>query len=325
VRERLSTIDLVEAFQLAHAVAALEKEALFASLQKPTTALALAKRHGLDASLLHGTLEYVAARTDLLRKRGSRFVATDRYGPATAFLIHHYVGTYGKNASELAKLLHAPELAPTLVDRRSYAKAFAAAGGHTSELLLQLVRLLRLNHVLDLGSGPAALLVQLASHDASFFGMGIEQNPAMLRLARRSIQEHGLAERLSVYSGDGAAPAAALPSKVRARVQALTASNLANEFFGHGDSKAVAWLRRLRETFPGRPLLIADYYGRLGTTATNLPVRAVLQDFAQLTSGQGIPPKDLLAWRRLYRKAGCRFVHALEAGDTTSFVHLVKL
>ena len=40
--------------------------------------------YSLDAGLLRGMLEYVAARTDLLRKSGERFVATPGYSSQIA-------------------------------------------------------------------------------------------------------------------------------------------------------------------------------------------------------------------------------------------------
>src|SRR5437588_3302757 len=104
--------DLVEAFQLAHAVATLHNLELLTALKKPATAKALAAKHGLDAGLLRGILEYVAARTDLLRSSGERFVATSSYAGESRFLLNLYVGAYGGNAAQLAKLLRDPSAAP---------------------------------------------------------------------------------------------------------------------------------------------------------------------------------------------------------------------
>src|SRR5947208_2151127 len=120
------SFDLVKAFQLAHAVATLHNLELFTALKKPATADALAARYGLDAGLLRGTLEYVAARTDLLRKSGERFVATRNYTGAARFLLDLYVGAYGGNAAQLAKLLRDPSVAPKAVNRVRHARAFAA-------------------------------------------------------------------------------------------------------------------------------------------------------------------------------------------------------
>src|SRR2546423_2181382 len=106
------SFDLVEAFQLAHAVATLHNLELFMALKRPATAEELAAKYALDAGLLRGTLEYVAARTDLLRKSGARFVATRNCTNAARFLLDLYVGAYGGNAAQLAKLLRDPAAAP---------------------------------------------------------------------------------------------------------------------------------------------------------------------------------------------------------------------
>jgi hypothetical protein len=65
--ERWLTFDLVEAFQLAQAVVALHDIGLLETLEKPSRADKLAAKFRLDSDLLRGTLEFVAARTDLLR------------------------------------------------------------------------------------------------------------------------------------------------------------------------------------------------------------------------------------------------------------------
>jgi len=96
--------------------------------------------------------------------------------------------------------------------------------------------------------------------------------------------------------------------------------------FGHGEREAVNWFRKLRKLFPGRPLLNCDYYGRLGhTKSRKLPRETLLHDYAQLISGQGIPPATRAQWRSIYSKAGCRLVHVIEDTSTTRFIHIVGL
>jgi hypothetical protein len=106
-------------------------------------------------------------------------------------------------------------------------------------------------------------------------------------------------------------------------VQSIAACQLANEMFGAGPSGAIAWLRGLRRTLPGRPLLICDYYGRLGSRHRNVRREILLHDYAQLISGQGVPPTDRRQWQAIYSEAGCRLVHAIEDSASTLFVHIV--
>jgi SAM-dependent methyltransferase len=323
--ERWRVFDLVEAFQLAHAVAALHDLGLFAVLQRPTTAAELAARYKLDAGLLRGLLEYVAARTELLRKTGARFVTTRDYTGEARFLLDLYAGAYGGNAAQLAKLLRDPARAPRAVDHTRHARAFDAVDAAPLGFLPELIRRLELNHVLDLGCGNGAVLLELAGHDADFVGWGLDLNPAMCRVARTRLRAARLDRRVRILQGDCTRLRSALPAEVRAQVRAVTASNVANEMFAAGHARAVAWLRSMRKALPDRPLLLADYYGRLGQKTRRPARETLLHDYAQLISGQGVPPATAAEWRSIYARAGCQLVHVVEDKATTRFIHILRL
>lgn len=323
--DKWRVFDLVEAFQLAHAVATLHDLNLFSALKKPATADELSSKYALDAGLLRGVLEYVAARTDLLRKSGERFVTTASYARGSRFLLDLYVGAYGGNAAQLAKLLRNPSAAPKAVDRALHARAFDTVDGSTLGVLPELIRQLGFNQLLDLGCGSGALLLELAGQDPDFVGWGIDANPAMCRVARTRIRAAGLGKRVRVFVGDCASPTSVLPTDVSTRVHAVTACNVANEMFADGHGRAVAWLQGLRQALPGRPLLIVDYYGRLGRRNGRLDSQTLLHDYAQLISGQGVPPASAAEWRSIYSRAGCRPLHLIEDKTTTRFVHILRL
>ena len=322
---QLNVFDLVEGFQLAHVVAALHNLQIFTALKKPATADDLSEAYGLDARLLSGMLEYVAARTDLLRRSGKRFVATRSYSDESRFFLDLYAGAYGGNAAKLGELLRDPSLAPDAVDRARHAQAFENADRSTLGMLPELIRRLGLNRLLDLGCGNGALLIELARQDPGFTGWGLDLNRAMCRAARAGIRAAGLGKRVRVLEGDCTDLVPVLPTSVSAQVGAVTACNVANELFAGGDSRAVNWLRGLRGALAGRPLLIADYYGRLGRKKERLDRKTLLHDFAQLISGQGVPPASAAEWRSIYSRAGCRLVHIIEDKTTTRFIHILRL
>ncbi len=323
---RWSAFDLTEGFHLAHALVALHDTGVLAHLRKPATAAAAASRLRLNRALLEVVLEYVAARsTAVVSRPGRRFATGPEYEADARFLLDQYLGAYGPNAIALPALLRDPARAGALVDRAKHARAFDELGGPGLPALPGLLRQLGLNHVLDLGCGPAALLVELAARDPAFTGWGIDLSAQMCRAARRRIAAAGVAGRVQVLRGDCRKLATALPARVRRRIECVTASSLLNEFFAGGPDEAVGWLRALRRQLPGRLLVVVDYYGRLGHRAPPWPRKAGLHDFVQAISGQGVPPPDLRAWKRIYSRAGCRLAHVLEDRGSTSFVHLVRL
>ena len=325
MRDLWSGFDLVEGFQLACAIRALHDLGLLSSMQRPSTTRTLAVKHGVDEGILRGVLEYLAARTDLVQKRGGRFLTTPAYSSEARFQLDLYLGVYGRNATKLGRVLHSRSMAPKLVDYSRQAKAFEAVPGSSLGLLPSIIRQLGLTYLLDLGCGPATLLEELAISDSCFVGWGMDRNLAMCKAARKRIRASGVGGRLRVLHGDCRKLQSVLPARIRSQVKAVIACNVANEMFADGNSQVVSWLRGLRMVFPGRPFLLVDYYGRLGLRRVTLPRPTGLHDYVQLISGQGIPPSDLKAWQRIYAQAGCKPMHIIEDKRTTRFMHLLRL
>lgn len=297
-------------------------------LEKPSTANELAKKCRLNPNLLRGTLEYVAARTNLLRKSAAdRFVVTRNYAAESRFLLDLYVGAYGGNAVGLKKLLSNPSSAPAMVDRAHHARAFAAVDGRALGVLPEIIHQLGFEQMLDIGCGNGELLLALARKNSRFIGWGIDSNRAMLDVAQSRVRRSRLEKRLLLFEGDCRNLKAALPVSVRANIHSLTACNVANEMFHDGPSECIKWLQQLRKLFPERPLLILDYYSQLGKKPRRglIERKTLLHDYAQLISGQGIPPANATEWRALYSSAGCQLIHIIEDKATTRFIHLLRL
>jgi SAM-dependent methyltransferase len=319
-----SGFDLAEAFHLAQAVATLhEMDILDALAARPQTAKALAARHRLDPGVLGATLEYVAARTDILRRKGRAFAATPRYDVEARFLIDLYLGAFRPNAIRLRDVLRNARVGVAAVDRDRHARAFERAAGAGERPMAGVIRSLGLGCVLDLGCGAGDLLVQLAALDRGFTGVGIEQNPRLCRIARARVRGAGLGRRIRVVHGDARRLKALLPTGLRDRIAGVTACQVANEMFRSGGSAAVAWLRTIRRVLPGRPVVVNDYYGRLGTGSRGADRQTLLHDYVQVVSGQGVPPATRRGWQSIYRQAGYRLAHVIEDRATTQFIHVI--
>ncbi len=322
---RWSALDLAEGLQLGHALSTLHDLGVLAALARPRSVDELAGEFGLDAAMLGATLEFAAARTDLIDKRGQRFRTTAAYAPAARFVLDLYAGAFAGNAVALPAILRRPALAGAAVDRARHAQAFLQAPAGPEAVPAGLLHQLGVRAVLDLGCGPGALLRTMALQDDGFRGWGIDANPAMCRNARARLREAGVTRRVRIVQGDGRDPARTLPDAARAKIQAVVAGDLANELCAHGADAAVVWLRRLQRDFPQRLLLVSDYYGRLGHRGHAAGRETLLHDYVQAISGQGIPPPDRKAWQAIYRAAEVRLIHCIEDTSTTRFLHLLRL
>lgn len=322
--QRFSALQLMQALQLGHAVAALHALGVMEELPQPCEPAALAERLGLNAALLSGLLDHAARATDLVQRRGRRYRRTRAWNDDARFLGGLYGLAFGPPAAGVQTLLGDPSRAGRLVDHRRHAQVFDAAAPGADAALVGLLRQVGLRRVLDLGCGPARLLVALAQSDLDFRGWGVEARRPMLARARATVREAGVAAQVRLLKGDARDPSSAVPVAVAASTQAVVASQFVNELFGAGPAAAVAWMRALRGLLPGRWLVVADYAGRLGSPQMASP-RTLVHDHAQLLSGQGVPPANRRDWAALYAAAGVRLVHVIEDVSSTRFIHLVAL
>jgi SAM-dependent methyltransferase len=320
-----SMLALAESFYLTQILLALDATGVLTDLRTPAGAEQLAGMHRLDPRLLDAALQMLSQRTPFLRFQRGKYGLTDRYDSGARAAFHQYLGAYRTNAVELAAILRDPSIAESLIDRQQHARAFEQTQTLSATMLINLVIQLGLNHVLDLGCGTGGMLLELAERNQRFEGWGVDSNPWMCAAARRQAKSGAARPRIRFLHGDCRDLATSLPKTIQRRVQTITAASLANEFCGDEGASATAWLAGLKSIFPGRTLLIADYYGRLGGRRKRWKPNIALHDFAQLISGQGIPPPDLAAWKKIYRRADCAMVHAIEDRASSFFAHVIKL
>jgi SAM-dependent methyltransferase len=273
-------------------------------------------------------LDFVSRTTDLIVHVGPGRYSVGKYSLAEiSFQFQKFIGAYGRSVHHFA----ASESLPTegtQVDEGALAAAFSTVHAIPSKLARRLRRD-GYRRLVDIGCGPASLLVEMALHDSEFVGLGVDRSTAMCRLARERISQIGLASRVRVVRGDVRDISKILDSQARRRIDAVHGRSLLNAFSGRGAKSPSALLRGLRSAFPGRVAFFVDYYGELGWPPTSRrPFRlSRIHDIAQLASGQGVPPTNCQQWRALYRAAGCRLISAEEisSSDIRWFIHEVQL
>lgn len=319
--------DLSEGFFLAHAFATVERLGILESLKTPTTAQAVAKKYRVDERVLDAILQMLTLRTTLLRYISGKYVLTEDFGRVARFYFLQYVGSYGANARALEEILKNPTLAGSYVDREQHKRAFEQTASWGNNPLAKALVDRQVNDVVDIGCGTASLLLYLASINKGFRGWGIDSNPWMCREAKKRVAQAGARDRIEIFSGDSRDLSGSRLARVASKVEVLTATGVANEFFSDGITYAADWLANIKAMFPGRTMYIADYYGQLGFRRGSLTRGIALHDFVQVISGQGVPPPSLAAWKQVYRAAGCKLIETIpmEHPKASNFIHVVAL
>jgi SAM-dependent methyltransferase len=294
-------------------------------MDRPSSSEDVAAAKGLDASLVAAVLEFLAERTELIERSGEGYRTTEYYDIRAGAMLDQYIGAYGPNAEALVEVLRNPSVARQLVNRDCHLAALESLPGPGDAVLPDVLEQLQLSRVLDLGCGPAGLLVTMAQRNPQFIGWGLDGDPGMCAAARRRIAAGGFADRLHIYEGDCAAAGTIVPDEIRPRVQALTAASVFNEFFMPDSGKIIELIRYLQKHFFGKLLIVADYYGHQSRSGRSSSRVWALHDYIQAISGQGVPPADNLAWTRIYAQADCALLHVFDSPSGESFVHLVRL
>lgn len=303
----------------------LQRTGLLERLRRPTRVEDLVD--GVDETTgLHAALTFLATSTTVLTALddGSFELAPAyRTYNGLGFHLDKFLGGYGAAVQALG----APETGPRadLVDRVALARAFAGRSASAGTVMASVLQAWSVDALVDLGCGPGALLLELASADPGFRGWGIDANPALVAAATAASLDAGVADRVGFAVGDVRDVDAVVPDGLESA--AVHAGSLLNEFFARGDGAAVDVLTTIRGRFADRVIFVEDYYGRLGV-AVDADVRhARLQDLAQVASGQGLPPPDAEGWAAVYAAAGCSLLHRYEATDDgiAWFIHVCRL
>lgn len=328
----------IEGYYIVSILDRLHRGGVLAALAAGRSVDEVAGEWGFDAAMLRALVAYVQKRTfGVLPSDPARYAAPDEPSPIidSEFLGHlldQYVGAFGPCLADLDHVLADPAAGARRVDWIRHAKAFAGADrGTTNQLPLRLLAQLGINRIVDVGCGSGGFLLDFATQCLSARAWGIDSNSAAVEAGRRAAQVSGLSDRVTFCLGDALDVARRLDPEALETVQVITAFNVANTFFGRDASRDIgSWLSALRQAFPDRFLVLGDYYGRL-----NVPEdrdshrfrRALVHDVAQVLTGQGVPPMDIEAWRRILDAAGCTLVKAFEGehDEVAHFVYLVQL
>ncbi|MGD8594456.1 MAG: methyltransferase domain-containing protein [Gammaproteobacteria bacterium] len=324
----LKLFDLLEGFHLAHLVRCLHDEGLLEQLTQWRSVEELVDSSDLDRETLRLLLWYAAQRSDLIQENNNRYRLAEPYQDlqTTGFLIDQYLGAYAPNALNLSQVIRNPATGGDWVDRAKHSMAFNRLERPGFRVLPDVIKQLSISSLLDLGCGAGTLLTALAKEDNRIHAWGIEQNEAMVAMAEERIAYQKLERQITIIHGDCQNIEQYTTDTIRNQVQAICSASLLNEFFLHGNEKLVDWLQRLRQLFPKRLLIVADYYGRLGHQCPEYSRHGLLHDFIQAISGQGVPPPDTGAWEQCYQQAGARLIKSVDGeGGVPWFVHLVAL
>lgn len=307
----------------------LSRSPLAEDLLRPRTASWLAKRHQLDPVGLRHILAFLALTTDIIEVRKSHYRL--RVTPASfrtiRFNLEKFQEAYRRPLGDCLNALQKRKKTLYSPSDKAMTAAFSAMDGVVNKTVVETIEGFQVECLLDLGCGSGALLRALATRNSGFRGIGVDKNRTMCQRTLRLARQTKIGRKISVLAGSAPGVLARLDLTRRKRVDALYGASFLNEFFGQGDLGAIRVLVDLGRLFPGRRAWFVDYFGGLGLRELRPPPINILQDVAQIVSGQGLPPSTNTGWAKIYRSAGCKVIsqRQFRNGSTKWCIHEVIL
>lgn len=297
----------------------------------PRTVSWLAKHHQVDACGLRRILKFLALSTSVIKSQNDTYQLTETSTPLAGlrFNLEKFQEAYRLPVRQSLETLGSlpPGLPRPRINAKAMADAFSAVSDTVSRTVVEAVERSHIKCLLDIGCGTGSLLRTLAIRNPQFTGIGVDKNRTVCRRMLTLAREAGVSRRISAIVGAAPPALRRLRRGERERVDGIYGASFLNEFFGDGRARAAEILKELGGLFPARTAWFVDYYGVLDTPNRNVPIVNLLQDVAQVVSGQGIPPATEEAWADLFRAGNCRVVsqRSFRNGSTKWGLHVVVL
>jgi SAM-dependent methyltransferase len=273
----------------------------------------------------HDIFRMLITRTDILQRKGKlHFTINSKYRSYMdlGFHIEKFLMAYG-NFRTINKT---PKI---ITDDKLFSQAFVAAAQFQNPTLIKSIfKSLKASVILDLGCGAGNILNAFAKSGKIHRSIGVEQNPFLIKAARASIRKNGLSKRVRIAHGNVVTFENLITKKEIAEIDVVFGSSILNEFF-YTPTKLISLLKKIKRIFPGKTLIVSDYYG-VFHAADFADVNRhynLVHDFMQVLSAQGVPPKDDTSWNKYYKDADLELVHTFHgsANGINWFVHVIEI
>lgn len=297
-------------------ISALHQTGVFTRLRDggPATVAELAQACQIDCELLGGVMHFLLHADKVLTKDGDeRFALTPqgREWLFTDMVLTMSYGAVGAYWSILANLV------PCLKGDMRYGRDFVrdgrllAIGSHTTgrgayPWVVQKIRDLGADTVVDLGCGSGDVIKTLLELDPALSGIGVDIAPGALEEARSRMEAAGLASRASFHLAN-IFDVGELKRILPAKPVVFNAIMAFHEFLSQGEERIVRLLAAMKEAFAGSFFMLGEFDCLSDAEYRDLPLPQRLhflfyQHVIHPLTWQTLGTDEL--WERIVRRAG---------------------
>jgi hypothetical protein len=274
----------------------------------------LATAKHLDAQLLDPVLTYLSYADRVLRKEGDRYFLGERgawlFAPELRAALLASIDAYGCVLTDLVPALEGKKKYGQDFSRRG--DAVAAASLITTRpnypFIIEALHRYGIASVGDLGCGAAGLLVEFCRLSPDLRGVGIDIDKGSLLEARRSLEDAGFLDRITLIEGDIGRPEAFADHPELRGVQAFNCCGVLHEFFRDGDQAVIDIFKQWKRFFPGRYFFLGEFRARTDNEYLAVPIvkrvrNLWYQHLMHPLSQQGLP-RTREQWIDIFKQAG---------------------
>lgn len=278
-------------------------------IQKEQIALdAFAMQHGLDKAILQSLCDYLYAMK-VLDKRGEDYVL-DSAGRLIVEVLpgsFYSAGAYADIFYNMEPLLRREKRYGVDVNRNT---ALAARGSGDAgklfvfPLVADLIRRRGFAHVLDLGCGDAAFLIDLCKDNLRLHGYGLDLSTEAVAEGNCNVKQENLQDRIQLFAED-MFNVGALADQLQ-DVEVATAFFVMHELLGSGTGRVMEFLQAFANACPRAHLLICESIRHTPEQLRGHP--GPLMEFQLVHDLSGQRPISRQEWRSIFEEAGFRSI-----------------
>lgn len=270
---------------------------------------AFALQHGLDKAILQSLGDYLYAMK-VLDKRGDDYVLDSRGRLIVEVLPGSFysAGAYADIFYNMESLLRREKRYGVDVNRNT---ALAARGSGDAgklfvfPLVADLIQRRGFTHVLDLGCGDAAFLIDLCKDNPRLHGYGLDLSTEAIAEGNRNVEQANLQDRIQLFAED--------MFNIRALTGQLEGVEVATSFFvmhellSSGAGRVMEFLQAFAEACPRAHLVVCESIRHTPEQLRERP--GPLMEFQLVHDLSGQRPVSRQEWRSIFEEAG---FHSIE-------------
>ena len=171
---------------------------------------------------------------------------------------------------------------------------------------------LKVDTVIDLGCGSGDIIIDFCKRHNSFNGIGLDIDPAAIKVAEENVKQNNLNSRIELITGDMLEPKT-YSHKITSKGDkvAFNAIMALHEFLRDGEEAVINILKKMKKEFPGSYFILGEFNKCSDNEFQQIPIydrmhMLFYQEIIHGLTNQGLASLD--EWKEMFKKSDVELV-----------------